>query len=232
MDFVAYLGTRRDSVEHYVAGDDGEVRCARTVRRVGEDRRWDLAAIRGVEGVPEDPGRARGAAVEPAEASVIPAPAPAAQVRRPPKSFHIKIEDQIAHGYTAGCPRRNATRTCLGGAAQHSATRRERFRKIFAVAVDPRVERARRRRRVADGASTAAAPRADADLGVDHGVPPSDSGAALDASRGGARPPAGAPPGASAGDGNGEAPPGDEAPTQVDQSMLPVGHLVREGRCQ
>ena len=65
--------------------------------------------------------------------------------RRIVRSFHIKHDDMIRHGYTRHCPRCEGYRTGHVTGVNHTAACRTRFRELFEGAGDGRVDRARQR---------------------------------------------------------------------------------------
>ena len=146
--FAFYLGSRSRSGEHFVGKPEGVVRC-RDVRRLTEDKRWDLDGLKAVKGAPWAP-------VNGVSTLEVPTHIVTEKVAREEddgefrrdiniKRMMIRKADVIKYGETPGCP---GCRAVLEGRRQNHSEecRKEMERKMDA---DPegaeKVERNRRR---------------------------------------------------------------------------------------
>jgi len=106
-NFAFYLGSRTRSGEHFVGTSEGVVRC-RDVRRLTEDKRWDLEGLKGVKGAPWAPVNGESSLEVPTsiETSKVSQQEQDGEYRSDfnIKRMMIRKSDVVKYGETAGCP--------------------------------------------------------------------------------------------------------------------------------
>jgi hypothetical protein len=127
--FAFYLGSRSRSGGHFFGTSEGVVRC-RDVRRLTEDKRWDLEGLKGVKGAPWAPVNGEATLEVPTQ---VVQEEQDGEFRRDLniKRMMIRRSDVIKYGETPGCP---GCRAVLEGRRQKhtEACRKEMEQKMDA----------------------------------------------------------------------------------------------------